>query len=511
MIWTLAWYVVPVLAFIAASFLSLRSYARFARRARGAPQHALPRGPDASPLDLLCDPVQARHPGQQGLFNLLDGREAFAVRALSAQNAGRSLDIITYIWTADTTGWLMIDELVAAADRGVRVRLLLDDVNVQGFDPVFLGLAMHPRIEVRLFNPIRNRGHVIRRTIEFALGLSRFNRRIHSKAWIVDGRLAVIGGRNVGDIYFDARAPGEPTAIDADMVLVGSRLSQVEGIFDTYWNLALSLPILTLWPGLRTNMRGFRRRLARHVRDPVAQQYRSETLSPHDAQGLLVDRLRWTDRVEVVSDPPEKAFGRRTGPWLSDRIETMLRQASQEVRLVTPYFVPGQQGMDLLGHLRRRGIAVSLLTNSLATIDHAPIHGAYTYYRKPLLALGVALHEYAPQPGHRRRRALVHSKIFLVDQRQALIGSSNFDLRSANINIELGLYFEQDELLAELVQSFQAHSARDMAFAVTLQQGRLVWVRDQSGQPVTLHAEPAASLLRLALAGVMRMLPHAFF
>ncbi len=499
------------LALGVALVLSLRSYNRFAAAARGPASFALPRGNQTSALDAALDPVLAAHPGQQGLFNVLEGRDAFATRTLATRSAGRSLDIISYIWRTDLTGWLMLAELIAAADRGVRVRVLLDDVNVQGLDPVFLGLSRHPGIEVRLFNPIRNRGHAVRRATEFVIGLSRFNRRIHSKAWIADSRLAIVGGRNVGDIYFGAVQDGFEIGEDADVVLVGSKVDEVQSVFDTYWNLGLSLPIVTLWPGLQRPARSFRARLDRHVNSPASLAYLAETLPPGGSPQMLTERLRWTDQVEILSDPPEKAFGKRSGPWLSNRIEALIEQTGSDLRLITPYFVPGKPGMDLLARLRQRGVTVSLLTNSLASTDLMAIHGAYTYYRRRLLALGVRLYELGPRPGRWRRLAFLHSKVFLFYDRKALIGSANFDLRSANLNIELGLVFEQPELLAELVERFQLLTGPESAYAVSERDGRLIWQQNGPDQPVILTVEPEASMMRMMIAGVMRILPHGYF
>ena len=173
-------WVLGVTAVVAvASFLTFRSWRRFAKTARGKQGKALLRtGPD-TPLDALFNPLEASHPGQNGVLGLFDPRKAFATRAFSAQMAGRSLDLIYYIWRTDMTGWMLVADLLAAADRGVRIRLLLDDVNVQGFDPAFLALSQHPQIEVRLFNPTRHRGHAFRRGLEMLLGLTRFNRRMH--------------------------------------------------------------------------------------------------------------------------------------------------------------------------------------------------------------------------------------------------------------------------------------------------------------------------------------------
>lgn len=504
--------VLLALGLFLASLLALRSYTRFAKKARGPVTRALPvaKGPRTR-LDALLDPLIAANGGQNGLANILDHKQAFAARTHAARMAGRSLDLIYYIWATDTSGWLLLSELLAAADRGVRVRLLLDDVNVQGFDLAFLGLNQHPNVEVRLFNPVLNRGHRLRRMVEFGLGLSRFNRRMHGKVWITDGRVALLGGRNIGDTYFGAPGSGARLSHDADMVLAGPLVQSVEQVFDTYWNMGLSLPILTLWKSFRISMARYRRRVARHIHTPLALHYQAEALARHSAESLLIAPLRFTPDVTLLADPPEKAIGKRKGPWLLDRIETLLSTARTEVLLTTPYFVPGRPGLAILTDLAARGVTVRVLTNSLATTDLFTVHAAYRSYRLPLVAAGAALFEFAPPKGLRRKRALLHSKIFVVDGEQALVGSHNFDLRSAYINIELGLLFREPALVAELRALFDMQTQPANAFSVTMTKGRLHWNVVEDGREGREKAEPEASVFRRMASGLIARLPHDWF
>lgn len=501
--------VLSALGLFLASLLALRSYTRFAKKARGPITRALPvtEGPRTR-LDTLIDPLVAAHPGQNGLANILDHKRAFAARIHAARMAERSLDMIYYIWATDTSGWLLLSELLAAADRGVRVRLLLDDVNVQGFDLAFLGLNQHPNVEVRLFNPVLNRGHWLRRSVEFALGLSRFNRRMHGKVWITDGRMALLGGRNIGDTYFGVPGSGARLSHDADMVLAGPLVQSVEKVFDTYWNMGLSLPILTLWKSFRISMARYRRRVARYANSPLAWSYQTEALASHTPESLLIAPLRFTPDVTLLADPPEKAFGKRKGPWLLDRIETLLSTAEREVLLTTPYFVPGGPGLAILTDLAARGVAVKVLTNSLAATDLFTVHAAYRSYRLPLVASGAELFEFAPPKGARRKRALLHSKIFVVDGEQALVGSHNFDLRSAYINIELGLLFREPTLVAELRALFDMQTQPVNAFSVTMAKGRLHWNVIKDGREGREKAEPEAALYRRLASGLIARLPH---
>ncbi len=500
---------------LAASAFAMRSYNRFATRARGPHSSHLPAKTQDTPLDRLITPLIDAHPGCNGLANILGPKDAFAARSLSAAQAGRSLDLIYYIWRTDTAGKLMMADLLAAADRGVRVRLLLDDIAVQGFDLAFLGLTQHPNIEVRLFNPVRNRGHLLRRGVEFILGLSRFNRRMHSKLWIADGHLAILGGRNIGDTYLGGPVTTKRLAHDADMILAGPLVAQAAEVFDQFWNLGLSLPLVTFWPSLRLNDARFRRRLSRATNGPLALRMRDASIAGRSADDLLATPLRWIKDVTLLADPPEKALGQRHHRYLSDTIADLLAAARSEVILTTPYFVPGKDGLSLVTGLGARGVRVKLLTNSLSTTDVAAVHAAYAHYRQPLLASGAALWEFSPMPssdrGLRTRRGStdrLHAKIFLIDGTHALVGSHNFDLRSAHLNIELGLLFHDRTLVAELAALFDRQTTPDMSFSVTLEQGALHWNPGEQGLRGKQRAEPGASIPRRLAAWAMAFLPH---
>ncbi len=496
-----------IVALIAvASWLAHRSYRRFLKKARGPASEALAATGPQTPLDKLLAPFEARNVGQSGLMLLLDNADAFAARALSAAQAGRSLDLMYYIWHTDLAGWLLIDALVAAADRGVRIRLLLDDVNVQGFDRTFLAMSQHPMIEVRLFNPTRERGHAVRRMMEMVLGLSRFNRRMHGKLWIADGRLVIIGGRNIGNTYFGADE-GNRMSIDADVMLVGAKVAEVSGVFDSYWNLGLSLPIVALLPALKVDKTAFRKRLARHAGAGPSRAFLGQSLAGRSAETFLTAGLRWTNKVVLLADPPGKAYGTQSAAWISTTVATLLTSAKREVRLITPYFVPGAAGLAALTRLAVRGVNLSLLTNALSSTDLVLVHGAYRHTRVPLLAAGAVMHEFSKpaQPG--RKRDVLHSKVFVIDGTQALVGSLNLDLRSAFTNTELGLLFEEPALLAELSAMFDSLCAPDQAYGVTQSGGHLRWAVARPGLPAVMTVEPEAPWRRRALSWIVGRLP----
>ena len=301
---TLMWMVIVLAAFAVASLLSLYAYGRFAERARGAPGHALPVAGEPTEIDRILAPLTTAHPQQAGLAILADNLDAFAVRAVSARAAGRSLDLQYYIWHPDLTGNLLHAELLAAADRGVRVRLLLDDMNAHGSDSVLAAMDTHPNIEVRLFNPTRAREGTLGRGMELLLRFFSVNRRMHNKAWIADGRLAVVGGRNIGDEYFDAAAG--VNFMDTDVAVVGSPVAQAEAIFDAYWNSASAIPLDELVVAKRGALERLRGGVEARSLAKRAQPYRQRVEASPGVQDLLGGRrrLHWTTDATIVSDPP---------------------------------------------------------------------------------------------------------------------------------------------------------------------------------------------------------------
>ncbi|HPW05188.1 MAG TPA: phospholipase D-like domain-containing protein, partial [Dokdonella sp.] len=216
---------------------------RLTPRATGAPGHALALEDGQTEIDRELAPMLAANPGKTGVLMLSDGLDGFSSRAVSARRAGRSLDLQYYIWHDDLTGHLLAREVYRAAERGVRVRLLLDDMNAEGLDPKLMTLDAHPNIELRLYNPFRNRDG-IGRLFEMVQRVFSVNHRMHNKAWIADGRVAVVGGRNIGEEYFSANP--EVNFRDLDLLLFGPAVKQASTIFDDYWNSTAAVPVAAL-------------------------------------------------------------------------------------------------------------------------------------------------------------------------------------------------------------------------------------------------------------------------
>ncbi|MFC7704116.1 phosphatidylserine/phosphatidylglycerophosphate/cardiolipin synthase family protein [Plastorhodobacter daqingensis] len=497
------WLVLAAIAFTLASMLALWSFGRFARKARGLEAYSLPPGEDTD-LDRLALPVVGARPGQTGLGLVVDNRRAFALRLETIRRAGRSLDMLYYIWRDDLTGRLLIHELLAAADRGVRVRILLDDVNTQGFDRGYLALNRHPLVEVRVFNPVLNRRNALRRGAEMILALVRYNRRMHCKSWIADARVALVGGRNIGDTYFGATRARRRNSRDSELVVMGEAVATLQTGFDSYWNSPMALPIAALWLGYEADLGRYRRRLQAGVDAGRARDYLARLPAVPD----LTAGLHWSDQVRVLIDPPEKAQGQHRERWITQALRPMFEQATTRVRMVTPYFVPGREDVGFLQGLAARGVQVEVITNALAATNHLVVHGAYRRYRRPLLEKGVRIFEFAPPDDQGRRGEMLHGKEFVVDGKTGFIGSFNYDLRSAFLNTEMGILFEIPELVAELEGEIDRASAPDQAFDLYLQ-GR--WLRWRLHDGSELGHEPDATALRRGLSWVIGHLPiHRF-
>ncbi|MBI0433184.1 phospholipase D family protein [Roseomonas sp. KE0001] len=445
------------------------------------------------------------------------GLEAFMLRAVMARAAGHGLDLQYYRWSDDVTGGLLAREVLRAADRGVRVRILLDDSYVLGPERRIALLDVHPRIELRLFNTARFRflGQ-FGLGLEFALGGWHLNHRMHNKNWVVDGAMALVGGRNIADAYFDGA--GDFNFRDLDMLIAGQAAQQAQRVFDSYWASSLARPVERF------------RRVARRASQEALAAFRAEldaipeTAKVHPyLQALRAEHGRWLERdhallpvpedgpegLRVLSDPPAKAQGRGVPGGVAPAVEAMLLGARREALLISPYFVPGEAGMAVIEALARRGVAITVITNSLAATDVVAVHSGYARYRPRLVELGVALHELKRSGRHDSgvfgsKGASLHTKALMVDGDQVFVGSFNLDPRSANLNTEMGAFARHPGLAEKLAVERDRLCGPERSYRVTRDpRGHLLWTDDEGS---TAH-EPEAPLARRALARLVRWLP----
>ncbi len=467
--------------------------------------------------------VQGAGATGSGIALVPDAGRAFAIRAASARAAGRSLDLIYYVWRGDVTGQLLGQEVLAAADRGVAVRMLLDDVYALGRERVLSALDAHPNIEVRLFNSIGWRrfgkaGYLL----EMAFGGWHLNRRMHNKAWIADGRLAVVGGRNIGDEYFGLENEGSIHFRDLDLVIAGPAARGACDVFLRYWNSPLARPARLVAPSVeaRGGLPALRGELAKAKSRPGAKGLLAPLSQPPVRQirrGLIAVA---DDAVQVRSDPPEKARrglgarrrARQAG-GIHGEIADGLREAKREALLISPYFVPGRAGLALLQELRARGVHVAVVTNSLAATDVVAVHGGYMKYRQPLLEAGVELFELKPGPVGEdasllgSRGAALHTKAFVVDGMRCFVGSFNLDPRSAALNTEMGAFVQHPALARAVAAEHSRLSDPRSSWRLVLSEGRVTWCDRWEDQPRQVRAEPVASFWRRLIAGIARRLP----
>lgn len=458
-------------------------------------------------------PAETRHPGQSG-FRLVDtGTEAYALRAFSAQSASRSLDIQTYIWHDDLTGKLLARQALLAADRGVDVRILVDDLDARAKNDGFAALDAHPNIEVRLFNPMASRHGTLSKAGEFSTGFDRLNHRMHNKTWIADNLVALVGGRNLGDEYFNAHEG--TNFLDLDFLMVGPVVRAASANFDRYWNSDSNYPIAQLAPEQASD--AALQRVRAHL-ETVAEAHRTGPYlqvlreDPNVANLVSGDtQLHWTADWAFVSDEPMKAklpLEDRSG--VLKALVPAMNAAQHEVALISPYFVPGERGTAYLQAMTARGVDLRILTNSLAATDVAAVHGGYMRYRPTLLEHGVKLWELKPTGTGTANFSLagssgssLHTKAVIIDDRQAFVGSYNIDPRSTSLNNEQGVLASHPALAAELTALFERQLSGELAWRVTLVDGKLSWT-DGTG---TWDKEPESTGGQRVLAWLMKVLP----
>ncbi|MPQ65331.1 MULTISPECIES: phospholipase D family protein [unclassified Pseudomonas] len=449
--------------------------------------------------------------GRSGFRLLPNGSEAFRARAELIRNAQVSLDLQYYIVHDGLSTRMLVDELLEAADRGVRVRILLDDTTSDGLDSVIGTLAAHPNIQIRLFNPLNlGRSTGATRTLGRLFNLSQQHRRMHNKLWLADNSAAIVGGRNLGDEYFGAQPDLNFT--DIDLLGFGPVAEQLGHSFDQYWNSALSAPIgdfLSNPPSaveLAKARQQLKDSLGSYRQHNTALYLKLRAYKSEPRMDIWRRELIWA-WSEALWDAPSKVLARdEPDPrlLLATQLAPELKNVHTELMMISAYFVPGQPGLVYLAGRADAGVSVSLLTNSLEATDVPAVHGGYAPYRKALLEHGVKLFELRRQPGERGGSgphlfhsasykgsdSSLHSKAMIFDRQKSFIGSFNFDPRSVLWNTEVGVLVDSPEL-AEHVRALALRGmAPALSYQPRLEQGQIVWVTEDHGQLHELHHEP---------------------
>ena len=464
---------------------------------------------------------RAAHPGQSGFLLLNDGLDAFVARALLAHYAERSIDAQYYLFHQDLVGALFVDQLLKAADRGVRVRLLVDDMDMGGRD---LGAAVadsHPNMEVRIFNPFSRE---VGRTSQFVTRMGSVTRRMHNKSFTVDNQMTVVGGRNIGNEYFDADP--DMAFADLDVLAIGPVVEEVSSAFDLYWNSELAYPATVLKgePPTPEEIKQKRQKLSDFVAQQADSAYLQALRNSDLANKIRRNQVRyhWGDAV-VIYDEPEKLLHDfdKIEYHLAPLIAPYFIGVQEELIISSPYFVPGKRGTAFLSQLSQRGVRVRIITNSLSSNDVGIVHAGYGKYRKDLLRAGVELYEMNKKLTRKERKekkgvggsskASLHAKSFIFDRKEVFIGSLNLDPRAVVHNTEIGIVLTSEEMANFMGESFD-QNIEQVAFRLELVKNengteKILWHGVVDGEQKTFDVDPYTSFWRRFGIGFMSILP----
>jgi putative cardiolipin synthase len=451
-------------------------------------------------------------PGQpSGFLPLPAGEEALGARLRLIEAAERTIDIQYFLAKPQLSAWLIAEALIPAADRGVRVRVLFDDVFTTTPDEFLAAIDSHPNIELRLYNPVSRSGP---NWFAFLSEFSRTNRRMHNKSFTVDNAITIIGGRNIADEYYALEQDIE--FADYDLLGVGPVASEVSKTFDRFWNSNKSVPIKAFFPpaGPDSGSAQARRAIdpdeAARAREVYAGAVNSQVLADLEAGRVAP----FPGSVTVVTDPPQKlGYPVNTGlDHLFQDIRRRMLAAQSEVVIISPYFVPGKDGVKLLKTLRANGVDVIVITNSLASTNHAYVHGGYFPYRKELLEAGVRIYEAKADAAVSHVSGApvaltLHTKMMIIDRKTVFVGSLNMDPRSIELNTEMGIFVESAEYGNQVADAIYS-DLPPYVYEVDLDQnGKVIWHYGEGDAAQTFRSEPGASFWSKFVAGLVSILP----
>ena len=477
--------------------------------------------PELTTANQLIQADLKQHPGQSGFMLLDSGEKAFTSRMAMIKIAEKTLDVQYYIWNSDITGSLLINQLIKAAQRGVRVRLLIDDVDSWGRDFGLVKLNALNNFEVRIFNPFENRSF---RAFEFITDMSRLNHRMHNKTFIMDNTFAITGGRNVGDRYF-----GVSSAInfrDLDILSTGPIVQDISKSFDVFWNSEWAIPISSVSEqqaniqDVKQGIQALQKYIASDKDFPYPiDKSREEILQRIQA---TKEHLIWAD-AEILYDNPAKKIDTETGyQGIIPYLRHWINEAQTEILLESAYYIPGVGGTDKILELHNKGIKVRILTNSMISNDVAAAFVFYEKYRQQMVENGAELYELRPDPNTQKKfwsllasqsAASLHTKVMVFDRRKTFIGSLNLDSRSVNINTEVGLLIDSAELAEQIITYMDIGVQASDSYRLEIEKvdsnhvGELVWISEDDGKEVREYSDPKAGFWRPVSAWFISLLP----
>lgn len=489
-------------------------------------EHAFDTPTDQTSLAQIVLPLREKYPQLTGYHLLADPLEALAARLHFIEKAEKTLDLQYYIWDNDKVGALALDAIIRAADRGVKVRLLIDDNNSKKMQGIYLALDQHANIEVRLFNPYRFR---YMRTLDIALDLKRINRRMHNKSFIVDNQLALIGGRNMSNQYYNVSDNYQFS--DVDVLLVGSASDEIIHSFDEYWNDDFAYPVVNLVDPRKYQLDFYslKQQVAEHSKLATVQNYLDLTARSNAFSDWLNNdiQLNWVEAT-VVKDPPNKIKALASeDEYLYTQLSEYLQQPNTTIDIISAYFVPQKQGAQLLKDLSKDGVKVRVLTNSYQANDVALVHAFYAKYRHDLLKNDVELYEFLSAPEFENlnkntdeiskksevnlkglSRSSLHAKLMALDEKQVFVGSFNFDPRSVKYNSEIGVILHSPQL-ARAVHETMDQNLSKYAYKLVLDANdKINWqLKHNNAEVKTFHKEPKIKWWQKAGLKIISWLP----
>ena len=451
--------------------------------------------------------------GESVFLPLSRGDESLGARLQLIDAAEESIDLQYFLMKDDVIGALISAKLLQAADRGVRVRFLLDDIFTTIRDVDLFVLNEHENIEVRLFNPIARRGWAY---LNYAWSFSIANRRMHNKSFTVDGAFTIVGGRNLAAEYFSLKDDTE--FFDLDVLASGPIVDEIAVSFDDFWNFSKALGIEHLQDKPSAEeLKNARETIQSALSGDSAEIYRAAVESTSLSQLLDGGAGEFVATADLIAELPDKLLlpvsdgSKRLIRVLGE----YLRGARHEILMVTPYFIPTSEGMEFYRSIREKGVTVRLITNSLGSTNHVPVHAAYERYRRGMLEMGVEIYETRADAfqgldadSESRQQSTLHTKLIVIDRRYVFIGSLNLDPRSIKINTEIGVMIDSPELATELLRDIEDGFDREV-YRLELEDGQtIVWHGHYKGEPVELTRNPQASWWRHFTANFYRVLPE---
>ena len=469
---------------------------------------------DDTVLNQIAADKTAQHDGQSAFLPLDNGMDALGMRLRLAERAEKSIDMQYFLMKLDTAGLVMANALLKAADRGVRIRFLLDDIFTTFPDDSFLLMNQHPNIEIRLFNPVSRRGLY---TLNFIGQFSQANRRMHNKSFTVDNSMSVVGGRNIADEYFELKTDSE--FVDFDVLAVGPIAADISKSFDEFWNHSRAVPIEQFINTQKEeDLETVRTDIAEEF-DGIYDTVYKHALNSQLLQDIISDRQElFVGRARVIADHPDKLINtiEEAHKKLANELLDVILRAEVEAIFISPYYIPGDGGVQLIRDLGAKGVRVVVITNSLASTNHVPVHSGYARYRRDVIEAGAELYEARANAARELNGdkdgpdiMTLHTKAILIDRSQYFVGSLNLDPRSIDINAEMGLLIDSEAMVEDSAQNIE-QSLETLTYRVRVNdKGKLEWHGRVDNQEVIETKEPLTGWWLRFKAWFMKIAPES--